>query len=152
LAITPSPAPPPAGSADTIKYLNDRATDLLNSRTNGIDAFLTANNLDAILFSGSSGAAIGARAGYPTIIVPAGYQGLNNKNPLGLSFLARAYEEDKLIGYVYDFEQASLARLSPASTPPLVGEPVPGPLALAGTAMAWRSSRQLRRRLRAAEV
>ena len=40
----------------------------------------------------------------------------------------------------------------PASTPPLVGEPVPGPLALAGTAMAWRSSRQLRRRLRAAEV
>lgn len=139
-----------AGSADTIKYLNDRATDLLNSRTNGIDAFLATNNLDAILFSGSSGAAIGARAGYPTIIVPAGYQALNNKNPLGLSFLARAYEEDKLIGFAYDFEQASLARLSPASTPPLVGEPVPGPLALTGAAMAWRSSRQLRRRIRAA--
>lgn len=109
---------------------------------------MAANNLDAILFSGSSGAAIGAKAGYPTIIVPAGYQTLNNKNPLGLSFLAKAYEEDKLIGYAYDFEQASLARVTPSSTPPLPGEPVPGPLALSGAAMAWRFSRQLRRRCR----
>jgi amidase len=137
------------GSADTIRYQNDRAADILNSRTLGIDAFMAANNLDAILFSGSSGAAIGARAGYPTIIVPAGYQTLNNKNPLGLSFLAKAYEENKLLGYAYDFEQASLARLSPLSTPPLAGEPVPGPLAVSGAAMAWTSSRKLRRRCQA---
>jgi amidase len=136
------------GSANTLQYETDRATDILNSRTLGIDAFMAANNLDAILFSGSSGAGIGARAGYPTIIVPAGYQTLNNKNPLGLSFLARAYEEDKLIGYAYDFEQASLARISPLSTPPLPGEPVPGPLAVGGTAMAWEFSRKLRRRCR----
>ncbi|MEB3261208.1 MAG: amidase family protein [Cyanobacteriota bacterium] len=134
------------GSADTIRYQADRAADILNSRTLGIDAFMAANTLDAILFSGASGAAIGARAGYPTIIVPAGYQTLNNKNPLGLSFLAKAYEEEKLLGYAYDFEQASLARLSPLSTPPLAGEPVPGPLAVSGAAMAWTSSRKLRRR------
>jgi Asp-tRNA(Asn)/Glu-tRNA(Gln) amidotransferase A subunit family amidase len=41
--------------------------------------------------------------GNTTIIVPAGYQILNNKKPLGLSFLAKAYEEDRLIGYAYDF-------------------------------------------------
>jgi len=140
------------GSADTIRYQADRATDLLNSRTLGIDAFMAANNLDAILFSGSSGAAIGAKAGYPTIIVPAGYQTLNNKNPLGLSFLAKAYEEDKLIGFAYDFEQASLARVSPFSTPPLAGEPVPGPLAVSGAAMAWSSSRKLRQRCRASRA
>jgi amidase len=136
------------GSADTIRYQADRTADILNSRTLGIDAFMAANNLDAILYSGSSGAGIGARAGYPTIIVPAGYQTLNNKNPLGLSFLAKAYEEDKLIGYAYDFEQASLARVAPLSTPPLPGEPVPGPLAVSGAAVAWDFSRTLRRRCR----
>jgi amidase len=137
------------GSADTLRYEADRAADILNSRTLGIDAFMAANNLDAILFSGSSGAGIGARAGYPTIIVPAGYQTLNNKNPLGLSFLAKAYEEEKLIGYAYDFEQASLARMAPLSTPPLPGEPVPGPLAIGGAGMGWTFSRKLRQRCRA---
>lgn len=63
---------------------------------------------------------------------------LNNGNPLGLSFLARAYEEDKLIGYAYDFEQAHASRQSPLLTPPL-------PLAAAGVTLAW--SRRLRRRL-----
>ncbi len=114
----------------------------------GIDTVMADNSLDAVLFSGSSGAGIGAKAGYPTIIVPAGYQTLNSKNLLGLSFLAKAYEEDKLIGFAYDFEQASLARVSPLSTPPLPGEPVPGPLAIGGRAIAWRTSRQVRRRLR----
>lgn len=138
-------------SADTLQYLADRALDIENSRTLGIDKFMEDNNLDAVLFSGTSGAGIGARAGYPTIIVPAGYQTLNNLNPLGLSFLAKAYEEDKLIGYAYDFEQASLARISPLATPPLPGETitrVPGPLPVAGFGMAFGWSRRLRRRQR----
>ena len=140
-------------SADTIKYLADRALDIENSRTLGIDKFMEDNNLDAILYSGTSGAGIGARAGYPTIIVPAGYRALSNGNPLGISFLAKAYEEDKLIGYAYDFEQASLARVSPLSTPPLPGETirqVPGPLPVAGLGLAFGWSRRLRRRMRCA--
>ncbi|MFO0038149.1 MAG: amidase family protein [Synechococcaceae cyanobacterium] len=139
------------GSANTTQYLADRALDILNSRTLGIDKFMDDNSLDAILYSGTGGAGIGARAGYPTIIVPAGYQILNNKNPLGLSFLAKAYEEDKLIGYAYDFEQAHAPRLSPALTPALPGETitmVPGPLPLAGAGIALGWSRRLRRRLR----
>ena len=138
-------------SAATTQYLADRALDILNSRTLGIDRYMSENSLDAILFSGSSGAGIGARAGYPTIIVPAGYQSLNNRNPLGLSFLARAYEEDKLIGYAYDFEQAHNARISPLLTPPLPGETiivVPGPLPLVGVGLAFSWTRRLRRRLR----
>lgn len=137
-------------SADTLKYLQDRALDILNSRTLGIDKFMDDNGLDAVLFSGASGAGIGARAGYPTVIVPAGYQGLNNLNPLGISFLAKAYEEDKLLGYAYAYEQASLVRVDPSSTPPLAGETVtsvPGPLPLAGAGMAVLWSRRLRRRM-----
>jgi len=137
-------------SADTTTYLADRALDILNSRTLGIDKFMADNNLDAILYSGTAGSGIGARAGYPTIIVPAGYQVLNNGNPLGLSFLARAYEEDKLIGYAYDFEQAHASRQSPLLTPPLPGETittVPGPLPLAGAGVTLAWSRRLRRRL-----
>jgi amidase len=137
-------------SADMLKYLADRALDITNSRTLGIDKFMDDNGLDAVLFSGSSGAGIGARAGYPTVIVPAGYQTLNNLNPLGLSFLAKAYQEDKLLGYAYDFEQASLARMVPTSTPALYGETIattPGPLPIMGIggAMVW--SRRLRRRI-----
>ena len=141
------------GSVNTAKYLADRDLDILNSRTLGIDMFMDDNNLDAILYSGTGGAGIGARAGYPTIIVPAGYQILNNKNPLGLSFLAKAYEEDKLIGYAYDFEQAHASRFSPLLTPPLPGETittVPGPLPLAGAGLAFGWTRRLRRRLLAA--
>jgi amidase len=137
-------------SADTLKYLADRALDITNSRTLGIDKFMDDNGLDAVLFSGSSGAGIGARAGYPTVIVPAGYQTLNNLNPLGLSFLAKAYQEDKLLGYAYDFEQASLARMVPTSTPALYGETIattPGPLPIMGIGGAIVWSRRLRRRI-----
>lgn len=137
-------------SADTIRYLEDRALDILNSRTLGIDKFMDENGLDAVLYSGTAGAAIGARAGYPTVIVPAGYQSLNNLNPLGISFLAKAYQEDKLLGYAYAFEQAAKVRVDPLSTPPLAGETlvsVPGPLPLAGVGMTVLWSRRLRRRI-----
>jgi amidase len=139
-------------SADTLKYLQDRALDIQNSRTLGLDKFMDDNGLDAVLFSGTAGSGIGAKAGYPTVIVPAGYQLLNNLNPLGLSFLAKAYQEDKLLGYAYAYEQAAKVRVDPLSTPALAGETlqsVPGPLPIlgVGTAMVW--SRRLRRRMSA---
>ena len=66
--------------ADTIKYLNDRALDLLNSQALGIDKFMADNGLDAILYSDIAGAGIGAKAGYPTVIIQASFQTLNNLN------------------------------------------------------------------------
>ena len=56
--------------ADRSKYDADRRKDILLSATNGIDAALKANQLDALLFPGVSSANIGARPGYPTITVP----------------------------------------------------------------------------------
>jgi amidase len=60
---------------------------------------------------------LGSTTGYPEITVPMGYtqQGL----PLGLSFLATAYSEPRLIGLAHAFEQASQVRRPPGTTPVL---------------------------------
>ncbi|MEM6591332.1 MAG: amidase family protein [Cyanobacteria bacterium P01_C01_bin.73] len=61
-------------------------------------------------------------SGFPDITVPMGYTeaGL----PVGLSFMAEAYSEPKLIGLAYAFEQATQARRTPETTPSLAGEQI----------------------------
>ncbi|MGD1942648.1 MAG: amidase family protein [Leptolyngbyaceae cyanobacterium] len=61
-------------------------------------------------------------SGFPDITLPMGFTeaGL----PVGLSFMAEAYSEPKLIGFAYAYEQASQARQSPALTPALPGEEI----------------------------
>ena len=58
--------------------------------------------------------------GFPGIVVPMGFgtQGL----PMTISFFGRPYDEGKLIGYAYDYEQATMHRRSPPLAPPLPGE------------------------------
>lgn len=58
--------------------------------------------------------------GFPDITLPMGFTeaGL----PIGLSFMAEAYSESKLIGFAYAFEQASQGYQPPTTTPPLPGE------------------------------
>ncbi|HEY0943707.1 MAG TPA: amidase family protein [Opitutaceae bacterium] len=60
--------------------------------------------------------------GFPDLIVPAGMtpEGL----PVTLSFFGKAFSEPKLLGYAYDFEQASHARVLPKHTPSLPGETI----------------------------
>ncbi|MBS3872152.1 MAG: hypothetical protein KGZ92_10660 [Firmicutes bacterium] len=57
-------------------------------------------------------AAIAAKAGYPSITVPAGYT--TEGKPLGLTFTARAYEETTLIRLAYSFEQGTELRKPPS--------------------------------------
>ena len=57
---------------DRAKYEEDRARDIRISGTNGIDAALKANNLDALLFPGAASAGIASKPGYPTVLVPFG--------------------------------------------------------------------------------
>jgi amidase len=57
---------------DRAKYEADRARDIRVFGTNGIDAALAANHLDALLFPGPSSAGIASKPGYPTVIVPFG--------------------------------------------------------------------------------
>ena len=100
------------------------------ARTEGIDAVMDKNNLDALIAptggpawitdlvngdhvaGGSSNAA--AVAGYPNINVTAGsIFGL----PVGISFFGRAWSEPTLIKLAYSFEQATKARQAPRFLP-----------------------------------
>ncbi|RYY01775.1 MAG: amidase [Gammaproteobacteria bacterium] len=60
---------------------------------------------------------VGSTLQWPALSVPSGYlgQGL----PVGLQILGRAWDESKIIGYAYAYEQATHYRRPPASTPPL---------------------------------
>ena len=104
------------GSADTAKHAADRAQDLADSKDR-IDAVMAANDVTALLFAGSGSAGIGAKAGYPSITVPAGYQAANRR-PFSLSLLGPAWSEPTLIGYAYAYEQASALRRPPSEVNP----------------------------------
>jgi amidase len=69
-----------------------------------------------------SPSSVANRTGFPDLIVPAGMtpQGL----PVTISFFGPAFSEAKLLGYGYDFEQATKAITLPKYTPALVGEVV----------------------------
>ncbi len=116
------------GSADTQRYLADRAEDLLRSRGaldavyNGPDGRRgTPDDVDAILFSANSGAGTPAKAGYPSIVVPGGFlppaDPIVNPFPSGVTFSGPAFSEPRLIGLAYAFEQATKHRVPPGSTP-----------------------------------
>ena len=113
---------------DRARYEADRRKDVLLSATNGIDAALKADRLDALLFPGASGAAIAARPGYPTVIVPFGLvdnaptppfpDGFDARpSPFGVSLTGSACSEPRLIALAYAFEQATRRRVPPQLFP-----------------------------------
>jgi amidase len=114
------------------KYLDQLASNLKMSRTDGIDATMDKNKLDAIVaptgspawptdlingdhFTGASSTPA-AVAGYPNINVPAG---LSHGLPVGISFFGRAYSEPTLIKLAYAYEQATKHRRAPQFIPTL---------------------------------
>ena len=59
---------------------------------------------------------IGARAGYPQIVVPAGYD--TSRRPVGIAFNGTAYSEAKLLAFAYAYEQATKLRRTPSELNP----------------------------------
>jgi len=126
------------GSADTQRFLADRARDLALTQ-GGIDAVLngpdgiagTADDFDALLFPQNRGAGAPAKAGYPTVVVPGGFLppsgNVVNPSPFGVAFTGRAFSEPTLIGLAFAFEQATQHRQPPASAPPLPTDSVGRP-------------------------
>ncbi|MBX7197749.1 MAG: amidase [Rhodospirillaceae bacterium] len=106
-----------------------------------VDGVMAANKLDAMVYptsggktpliagtlernarpgaGGGGGTNMANFTGYPDLIVPAGFTG--DALPVGISFVAGAFSEGKLISYGYSFEQATHARHRPVHTPPLPG-------------------------------
>ena len=89
---------------------------------------MKAERLDALLFPGASGAAIAARPGYPTVIVPFAMVPNAPTPPFPAGFNAqpvavrRQLHRDGLqrtatLALAYAFEQATKRRVAPPSTP-----------------------------------
>ena len=114
------------------KYIDELASNLKMSRTDGIDATMDKNKLDAIIaptggpawptdlingdhFTGGSSTPA-AVAGYPNINVPAGF---SHHLPIGISFFGRPYSEATLIKIAYAYEQATKHRKPPQFIPTL---------------------------------
>ncbi len=121
--------------ADRTRYQADRDKDLRLSAAEGIDAVMKGQQLDALLFPGGTGAAIAAKPGYPTVMVPFGMVpnapfapggaspppfpvGFDPKPaPYGVSFTGMACSEPRLLELAYAFEQATKRRVPPPSVP-----------------------------------
>jgi Asp-tRNA(Asn)/Glu-tRNA(Gln) amidotransferase A subunit family amidase len=80
------------------KIGEDQETELLGKKVNTFLTFI--KNCDPI-----------SVVGYPAITVPAGYS--QTGLPIGLQIVTRPWEEYKLIGLAYDFEQTTKIRKPP---------------------------------------
>lgn len=115
-------------------YLAARAEMHALARDRGIDAVLRRHRLDALVMptcgppgkidlvngdhSDGQSSQAAALAGYPAISVPAGFAaGL----PMGITFVGTAWSEPTLLRLAYAYEQATLARRTPAFAPEQVG-------------------------------
>jgi Asp-tRNA(Asn)/Glu-tRNA(Gln) amidotransferase A subunit family amidase len=87
-----------------------------------VNAMMDAQQLDALVYPtwsnpprligdlntphGDNSQLFSPTTGFPAITVPMGYT-RGNRLPAGLQVFGRAYDEFKLIGYVYDYEQST---------------------------------------------
>lgn len=100
-----------SGTLTEEEYVKALEFDHYHATAEGIDYALNKYNLDLILFPGEEGSNISAKAGYPTIAVPAGYT--PEGEPVGITFAGTAYSEPVLIEAAYGFEQLTKYRIAP---------------------------------------
>lgn len=131
--ISRNQRPAPEDDPEYIRIITERPaltqSSLLKALT-GLDALIypsvasPPNVLGEPLAAGA-GNRLSPFSGFPAITVPAGFT--EDGLPVGLEFLGRAYDEPTLLGLTYAFEQGTLFRRPPSSTPPLESEPIPEP-------------------------
>lgn len=90
----------------------DRIDRVLNRSTAD-----TGDDLAALLTPTHTTTSVAARAGYPQVTVPAGYE-RGTPRPQNVSFTGGAYSERRLLGLAYAYEQASKLRKPPSLVNP----------------------------------
>jgi amidase len=151
-AADPATGYPSAIKRDALKMTDDTAFNLddplyLAAKNQGLAMIKAAmiglfkkHQLDAIVYPtwpkpaplitepresfglNQSATSIANNTGFPDLIVPAGQT--ENGLPVTISFFGLAYTEGKLLGYGYDFEQATHAYKRPKAEPALPGEQI----------------------------
>ncbi len=90
------------------RLMHEHQLDAISATTNGVACCIDL--IDGDYDTGFSFSSPAAMAGYPHITVPMGtVKGL----PVGLSFIAGAYQEPALLAMAYGFEQATKKRVAP---------------------------------------
>jgi len=91
--------------------LTEIKTKLHDAGTLYFEKPITEHQLDAILSINNRSAGFAAVAQYPCLTVPMGFSKVGE--PSNLTFIARPFEEDKLLKIGYAYEQISRMRKSP---------------------------------------
>ena len=114
--------------ADRARYEADRAKDVALARPRRHRRGAHGQQARCAALPRQRGAAIAAKPGYPTVIVPFGMVPEHRRRPpastprpapFGVSFTGTACSEPRLIELAYAFEQATKRRVPPPSTEPL---------------------------------
>jgi amidase len=95
----------------TLEMLDKLKFDLENSGKLFFDLPINTHNLDAILSINNYHAGYAAVAKYPCLTVPMGYE--NTGEPKNITFIAKSFEEQKLLQLGYAFEQFLKVRKQP---------------------------------------
>jgi amidase len=116
--------------AQNAEYVANRDGGRAATRA-AIDGALTRGTADpgddlaAIMTPSGTLTGTGARAGYPQLTVPAGYD-TGGRAPVNISFNGTAYSEDTLLALGYAYEQATQLRRPPSEINPSLWRCVPG--------------------------
>jgi amidase len=98
-------------------YREARARDL-KVTTEALTAAL-ADELECLVFPGAQGCGWASRAGWPSIVLPAGYAA-NNRRPVGVMLVGRPWTDARLLTLAYAAERALPARRPPRLVNPAV--------------------------------
>lgn len=98
-----------SGTLTEEDYIMGRLGDIKNNAENTLDRIMDEHKLDAIVFL--EWTSIAAIAGYPSIIIPAGFT--SNGTAEGITFIGRPFSEETLLRLAYVYEQATRKRQAP---------------------------------------
>jgi amidase len=101
---------------DAHTYAQARERDL-RTTTDGLLAAL--GECQALVFPRAAGCSWAARAGWPSIVVPAGYTA-NSRRPVGLMLVSRPWSDARLLSLAYAYERGHPVRKTPFEINPAV--------------------------------